>query len=317
MRIETRFAWIIASCFLFGVATAGYISYRLESQQAREEVKQKADMLLEVATSVRSYTVDEVAPLLQAMDASTFHASQVPSFAAQSTIKRLGARYPEYRYRETALNPSNLHDRANDWEVGLLRTFRTDSARKEVSGTVGEGGDRRFYVARPIRVGSGACLRCHSTPEAAPRAMLAKYGPNNGFGWRMGEAVAIQLVEVPTAAAEQRAWRSVLVTVGSLSCVFVLSAAVFLMLLRRHVTHPLEALTRAAHATSVAPRSGPSGDGGGDDAEAVSPAPGGQFRDLHDAIVRLKTSVDRALTLMERQPPGASSGGSNGHDGPR
>lgn len=316
MRIETRFAWIIASCFLFGVTTAGYISYRLEAQQAREEVKQKADMLLEMASSVRSYTVDEVAPLLQAMDAGTFHASQVPSFAAQSTIKRLGAKYPEYRYRETALNPSNLHDRANDWEVGLLRTFRTDAARKELSGTVGEGGEGRFYVARPIRVSSGACLRCHSTPEAAPSAMLVKYGPNNGFGWKMGEAVAIQLVEVPTAAAEQRAWRSVLVTVGSLSCVFVLSAAVFLMLLRRHVTHPLEALTRAAHATSLAPRAGQgaAGDVHGDDAaaEALSPAPGGQFRDLHDAIVRLKTSVDRALTLMERQPPGA-----NGRDGSR
>jgi HAMP domain-containing protein len=290
MRIETRFAWIIAFCFCFGVSIAGYTSYRLEARHAHDEVKQKADMLLETALAVRGYTVDEVAPILRAMQGAEFHAAQVPSFAAQDAIRRLTSKFPEYKYRESALNPSNVNDRANEWEVGLLRTFKASPDQKELTGETGSGQDRHFYVARPIRMTSAACLQCHSVPAAAPPAMLAKYGTNNGFGWQMGDVVALQVVEVPTAPAEHKAFNSVLVTVGSLSCVFVLSATVFLMLLRRYVTRPLEALTRVAHASSL------------DQVNQAQPfqATGGQFSELHAAIVRLKASVDRAIGLFER-----------------
>lgn len=292
MRIETRFAWIIAFCFCFGVTVAGTISYRLEIRQAHDEIKQKADLLLETAMSLRAFTSDELAPVLRSLSQTDFHAAQVPSFVAQSTLLRLRDKFPDYRYRESALDPTNLNDRASDWEVGLLREFKADPERKELTGETGEDKTRHFYVARPIRLQSPACLQCHSTPAAAPQTMVAKYGASHGFGWKLGDVVAMQLVEVPTAPARARAWNSVLVTVGSLSCVFVLSAAVFLLLLRRHVTHPLEALTRAAHMESlhVEPQSG--------DLAGV----GGQFADLQAAILRLKLSLDRALRLFEERP---------------
>ena len=295
MRIETRFAWIIAFCFLFGVTVAGLTSYRLESAQARAEVKQKADLLLESALAVRSYTVDEIAPAL-AGDAKNFHSAQIPSFAAQSTLKRLAAKFPEYRYRESSLNPTNVQDRATDWEVGLLRRFATDETLTEQYGQLGSGADRRFYVARPIRVKSPECLHCHSTADAAPQPMLAIYGPNNGFGWKLGEVVGLQLVEVPTAPTDQKAINSVLVTIGSLTSIFVLSAVIFLLLLRRYVTHPLETLTKVAHASSLSPVPA--------DATAPPPAAAGQFAELHHAIMRLQISVTRALSLIERRNGG-------------
>jgi len=297
MRLETRFAGIIASCFVFGICTAGYISYRLEACQAREEVKQKADMVLETAMAVRAYTSEEVAVALQAMDdKGNFHAAQVPSFAAQSAMRRLAQKLPEYQYRESSLNPTNLNDRATDWEVGLLRAFQADPQRTELSGELGAGQDRQYYVARPIRMGSPACLYCHSTPEAAPKAMVARYGAGNGFGWRMGDVVGLQLVRVSTAPAEAKAFNSVVVTIGSITSVFVLAAAVMLLLLRRHVTSPLEALTRVALATSL--------DKPLDKLQEDIPLPPGhgQFEELQRAIQRLKASMDHALRLIERRP---------------
>jgi len=297
MRLETRFAGIIASCFVFGICTAGYISYRLEARQAREEVKQKADMVLETAMAVRAYTSEEVAVALQAMDdKGNFHAAQVPSFAAQSAMRRLAQKLPEYQYRESSLNPTNLNDRATDWEVGLLRAFQADPQRTELSGELGAGQDRQYYVARPIRMGSPACLYCHSTPEAAPKAMVARYGAGNGFGWRMGDVVGLQLVRVSTAPAEAKAFNSVVVTIGSITSVFVLAAAVMLLLLRRHVTSPLEALTRVALATSL--------DKPLDKLQEDIPLPPGhgQFEELQRAIQRLKASMDHALRLIERRP---------------
>jgi len=34
-------------------------------------------------------------------------------------------------------------------------------------------------LSRPLKVGSQGCLRCHSTPEAAPPTMIALYGSQN------------------------------------------------------------------------------------------------------------------------------------------
>ena len=297
MRIETRFAWIIAFCFLFGVTVAGLTSYRLESAQAQAEVKQKADLLLETALAVRSYTTDEIAPAL-GRGAASFHSAEIPSFAAQSTLKRLAAKFPEYHYRESSLNPTNVQDRATDWEVGLLRRFSADAALTEQYGELGSGADRHFYVARPIRLKSQECLQCHSSAAAAPPEMLAKYGPNNGFGWQMGEVVGLQLVEVPTTPTDRKAINSVLVTTGSLTSILVLSAVIFLLLLRRYVTHPLETLTRVAHASSLS--SVP--------AETPAPVAAGQFAELHHAIMRLQTSVTRALSLIERRNGGQGGG---------
>lgn len=292
MRIETRFAWIIGFCFCLSVSVAGYISYTLEFRQAQDDIKLKADMLLETALSVRAYTIEVVAPTLQAMQDGKFHAAQVPSFAAQSTMLRLAQKFPEYVYRESSLNPTNLNDRANDWEVGLRSTFQADAKLAELAGETGSGKEQRFYVARPIRMGSRACMQCHDTAAAAPASMVAQYGPVNGFGWKMGDVVGLQLMQVPTAPARNKAFKSVLVTIGSLSCVLVLSGAVFFLLLRSHVTKPLEMLTRAAHAASLDERS---------DGAALAMV-GGQFGDLQQAINRLRASVDRALRVFERAP---------------
>jgi protein-histidine pros-kinase len=290
MRIETRFAWIIGFCFCLSVSVAGYISYTLEFRQAQDDIKLKADMLLETALAVRAYTADEVAPALRVTQDSSFHAAQVPSFAAQNIMLRLAKQFPGYVYRESALNPTNQNDRASDWEVGLWRSFQADGKLAELAGETGNGHDQRFYLARPIRMGSPACLQCHSTAAAAPATMVAKYGPTNGFGWKMGDVVGLQLMTVPTAPARSTALRSVLAMIGSLTSMFVLSAAVFLLLLRRHVTTPLESLTRAAHAASLNEHS---------DGAVLAPV-GGQFGDLEQAITRLRTSVDRALRLFER-----------------
>jgi hypothetical protein len=85
----------------------------------------------------------------------------------------------------------------------------------------------------------------------------------------------------------------------------VLAAAVMLLLLRRHVTSPLEALTRVALATSL--------DKPLDKMQDDPPLPPGhgQFEELQRAIQRLKASMDHALRLIERRPaasPGPAAG---------
>jgi hypothetical protein len=76
-------------------------------------------------------------------------------------------------------------------------------------------------VARPLRITNPACLQCHSSVEAAPKTMVAKYGPANGFGWQLNEVVGAQIVSVPMDVPLARAERSFNVFIGSLVGVFV------------------------------------------------------------------------------------------------
>jgi Protein of unknown function (DUF3365) len=292
MKLETRFAAIIALCFCLGVMVAGFLSYRLESRHAQAEIKQKADLVLETALAMRAFASEEIAPVLRTLnDTDHFHAIQVPSFSAQNAMRRLTLKLPEIGYRESAMNPTNLTDRATDWEVGLIREFEREPIRKEIVGETKYGNEAQYFVARPIRMSSAACLQCHSTPEAAPKSMLARYGSVNGFGWRIGDVVGMQLVTVPTAHAQANAMNSVLTTLGSFACIFVLSSAALLLLLRRHVAYPLERLTRLASDSSLGVLA--------DDKDLA--ASSGQFADMHRAIVRLNISVAQSLKLLANQ----------------
>src|SRR5262249_18029488 len=93
-------------------------------------------------------------------------------------------------------NPTNLRDRAVDWEADVINSFRNDSARKEVIGERETPSGMSLFLAHPISA-PPPCLECHSVPAAAPPSMIRIYGRDNGFGWKPNEIVGAQIVSVP------------------------------------------------------------------------------------------------------------------------
>lgn len=124
VRIEYRFGFILAGCFLFCLVVAGYISYTLQFRVAGEQVIERSRVLLEMGFVMRSYTSKEIAPLIRQLGFDKFHPQIVPSYGAQTALAELRRRFPDYRYREASLNPTNIEDRATDWEVALLERAR-------------------------------------------------------------------------------------------------------------------------------------------------------------------------------------------------
>src|SRR5208282_1156225 len=98
------------------------------------------------------------------------------------------------------LNPTNPEDRPSPVETELIRNFREHNEWNELSGVLDVRQERLFYIARPLRVTSEACLVCHGSPENAPAALLAHYGTSNGFGWKINEVVGIELLTVPVTS---------------------------------------------------------------------------------------------------------------------
>ena len=68
------------------------------------------------ASATRNYTEEQVSPLpaKTAVHAGSFLPQTIPFFAATTTFAQVRLRYPDYIYKEAALNPTNLRDRATD-----------------------------------------------------------------------------------------------------------------------------------------------------------------------------------------------------------
>jgi len=218
-----------------------------------------------------------------------FLPQSVPAYAATEQFNELRKKHPDYTYKEATLNPSNLRNRATDWETDVVNGFRNTATATETVGERDTPSGRALYLARPIQVKSGACLECHSTVDVAPKTMVDLYGPANGFGWKMDEVIGAQIVSVPMAVPIERANRTFTAFMGSLALVFV---AIFVLLNVMLYTMVIRRVTRLA---------------GIADQVSLGRMDAGEFRTtskdeigvLTEAMGRMKASLVQAMKMLE------------------
>jgi methyl-accepting chemotaxis protein len=206
MKLLTKFNLILVVLFAAGGLIISQVLYSFLIDNARREVLHDAQLMMASAKSVRDYTADDLKPLLEQnpQHKQRFLAETVPAFAAVTTFDKLRRNYPDYTYREATLNPTNPEHRAADWETDVIRYLREHPEQKQVSNERQTAMGPSMYLAMPISA-EPPCMECHSVPSAAPPAMLATYGSNNGFGWKPGSIVAAQIVSVPMSVPVQKA----------------------------------------------------------------------------------------------------------------
>ena len=205
MSIRLKFNLAMFVVFAVGFASASFLIERMLLDNAKEEVALKARIMMEAARSVRSYTVEEIRPLLNQIKTDEFLAQTVPAYAATENMKRLRNTYPDYSYKEAALNPTNPEHKAASWEEDIIQYFRNYEDVKEYTGVRSTPTGQYLFLSTPFKITKKGCLVCHSTPDAAPAAMVEKYGAHNGFGWKHNEIIGAQIVNVPMAIPVARA----------------------------------------------------------------------------------------------------------------
>jgi len=201
----------------------------------------------------------------------------------------LRVKYPEFAYKEATLNPTNPRDRAAGWEVDVVNAFRQNTELKEFVGQRDTATGASLYVARPLRITNPACLACHSSVEAAPKTLVDKYGPANGFGWNLNEVIGAQVVSVPMALPLERAERSFHLFVGSLVGVFVVVGVVLNLLIWWVVVRPVTRLSDLADRVSQGDLAAPEFAAGGGDEIGV----------LAQSFSRMRASVVQAMKMLE------------------
>jgi HAMP domain-containing protein len=288
MKLLVRFNLALGSAFVLTAGALSYASSRLLDASARSELIQQAGLMLDSAVATREYTTEEILPLLDAAMKTDFPPQSVPFYAATQNFLKIHMRHPQYSYKEATLNPTNLRDRATDWEADLIQQFRNDGQTHQIIGERDTPMGRTVYMARPIRV-EPQCLVCHSTAQAAPVTLIARYGANNGFGWLPDEIVGAQVVSVPLQAATlnmQLTLRSMVIAIAS--C-FVLLLGLANGLLYWLVMRPLREVTRIADGLSR-----------GETPRESFPTRGAQeITALARAFERLRISLEKAMKRLQ------------------
>jgi protein-histidine pros-kinase len=289
MKLMLKFNLVFLLFFLAGLAAAGYVSHELLQKNAREEILQNARLLMEASLSTRAYTSTQVGPLLQTQMKYTFLPQSIPSYSATEVLNGLRKKFPEYSYKEAALNPTNPRDRAVEWESDIINQFRANPERGEIMGERDTPTGRALYIARPFQIKDPGCLVCHSTVEAAPKTMVDRYGPANGFGWQLNEVIGAQVVVVPTAVPVERANAAFKTFMTSLTAVFVVIGVALNLMLLAMVIRPVTRLSKLADDVSLGNMNVPDFQVRARD----------EIGTLADSFNRMKKSLVQAMKMLE------------------
>jgi len=292
LKLLTKFNLILLVLFGVGGLLISFFAYQYLMDDARREVLAQAELMMASATSVRDYTTTDLSPLLIQNPQHRVHflAETVPAFAATTTFNHLRASYPDYTYKEATLNPTNLEDRAADWEADIIRGLREHPSTTPTIGQRETPSGESLYLAKPIIVTEASCLECHGVASAAPKGMLAVYGANNGFGWKQGETVGAQIVSVPMSVPAARARQAfhrlllflvvvMLVTIASLDC------GVYWFVIR-----PLQLVSETADRVSRGEKHVP----------PITPAGSDEIASVTASFNRMQLSLAKALALIDK-----------------
>jgi HAMP domain-containing protein len=289
MRLMVKFNLVLVAVFALGLVVTGALSYRILQQNARQEIVDRAGLMMEAALAVRSYTIGEIRKLLVLQMTREFLAQSVPAYAATQVFKKLREKHPEYSYKEATLNPTNPLDRAVDWEADIVEHFRNNPEVKETTGVRETPTGPSLYLARPIQIKDPGCLVCHSTVDAAPKTMLAKYGDANGFGWKMNDTIGAQIVSVPMTVPIEQAQRAFLTFMGSLLVVFIAIIIILNIMLRAVVIKPVTSMSRIADEVSK----------GNMEAGEFSERGKDEISVLAASFNRMRRSLEKAMKMLE------------------
>ncbi|MBW4642543.1 MAG: DUF3365 domain-containing protein [Goleter apudmare HA4340-LM2] len=249
-KLATKFTLLLSFLFLVTIFMSGIALSRVLEQRAGEEINYRGQVLMEMMDSVRDYTNARVSPLLSSTSEQhpKFIPEIVPSFSTREVFERL-RRNPEYAnflYKDAALNPTNLRNKADEFETHLIEKFRKDTKLENLSGFRTLFDEKLFYSSRPLVIKEQSCLRCHSKPELAPKNQIEMYGKENGFDWPLNQVIGTQIIYVPASKVLENAHQTFTLVMGIFILVFTLAIFFINDSLEKHVIQPIKPMAKLA-----------------------------------------------------------------------
>ncbi len=217
---------LVTMLVIVAISIAGL--YALTKQFAIQEAEGKIKDLLLQHQGLHTYISQHQKPAVYKLkeEDKLYDAYFSPELLSSSYMTRNIHKYynnareeaglSELYYKLAANNPRNLINQADEFEEQLIQQFNADKSLQEYKSILTQDGKKYLYYALPFVVNSESCMRCHSTPEVAPKDLVDRYGGINGFGEEIGDIRAIISIRSPLSGEIEARNRVMFISLGVL-----------------------------------------------------------------------------------------------------
>lgn len=183
-----------------------------ERAQALLEAEAKAQLILDHNLATHTYFSHTLKPkVFELTDPfrpkSYFEPAWMSStFAVREIDKNFKSLDNEdYYYKEAAINARSPENEADEFEKAFIKELNTNQELKYRSLVRKLDGINYYVTLRRGEAMEETCLRCHTTPDKAPKDLVDVYGSERSFSRSLGDVVSAISIRVPLSAAYAKA----------------------------------------------------------------------------------------------------------------
>ncbi|MFN3814332.1 MAG: DUF3365 domain-containing protein [Aquificaceae bacterium] len=279
--------------FLAGLGT-GIYTYKTQVDQAVQTTEEKVKAVIAFSDGSREYVRKTLRPLIfdflgrakGCVQEDFILEAQSSSFFTASIFNLFNEKIPNFQLRQVAYNPINPKNEPKPEEAKIINFMRATKA-KEYSGVI-ETSEQKFFVHAFGKIAEAGCMQCHSTREAMPKTLIAKYNPQYDPNWQVGELVGAVIVSVPFDAILLRAQLNGLIRGLIVFGIFAGISLFILIALDRLVFKPIEELQRKAEEIAK-----------GNVDEPIEAKSDDEIGKLAESFERMRVSIKKVMDLLK------------------
>lgn len=279
--------------FLAGLGT-GIYTYKTQVDQAVQTTEEKVKAVIAFSDGSREYVRKTLRPLIfdflarakGCVQEDFILEAQSSSFFTASIFNLFNEKIPNFQLRQVAYNPINPKNEPKPEEAKIIDFMRAIKA-KEYSGVI-ETSEQKFFVHAFGKIAEAGCMQCHSTREAMPKTLIAKYNPQYDPNWQVGELVGAVIVSVPFDVILLRAQLNGLIRGLIVFGIFAGISLFILIALDRLVFKPIEELQRKAEEIAK-----------GNVDEPIEAKSDDEIGKLAESFERMRVSIKKVMDLLK------------------
>lgn len=264
MRRNTKFrasTALVISISLIIAITAAFciivINWRMK-KHARNEARLKAMLMLDHNYATHLYFSHQLKPVLFKKirgDGKYFDPVWMSSTYAVREIDKYyhSLSKEDYYYKEAAINARSPANEADAFEQSFIEKLNRSPKLMEYTEVRTINKKPYLVVLRRGETMERSCLRCHSTPQAAPADLLAYYGPDRSFHRDLGEVVSAISIRIPLGAAYATVNNLIFQLSAMFAAVLLMAFGLTIYLGKKWVFSPLSKIRRKAIEVSKNP----------------------------------------------------------------
>ena len=262
---------IIMIIFVVLLLLVGFLLYQGQKRNAVEEAETRIEIFMKKWHALFDYIEIEQKSVFYALEKEGsltidgYFDPKVLSFTyiarhiqhKYEQLEKANGNIP-YRYRLAATTPRNPINQATKHEAEILEQFRNNEITKFTEYTFFEG-EKYFTSYSPISRTTETCMRCHSTPDKAPKGLVELYGKELGFNETLGQIRGMVITEIPFKQIEADAFKHYIQSMVLISLFFVSFAVTINALIKKErilnrSNAELERLSNTDNLTNIANR---------------------------------------------------------------